>query len=449
MPKNIVIGGGIAGFHVLEDVLKRAPEQAKNFMLITKEKLGWPSTCGIPFGLAGEYDLKQLEIRPPSYYREKGFDVKTETEVTSINIEDSTVSIGEERIGYDKLIIATGRKPFLPPIKGIALEGVYTLSTLTDAFKVEKAMKDAKEAVIIGAGVVGLETAAAFSSKGIKTTVVRSRAGSLPSVLPLNIDPDMAAIVQKRLEDRGVQVMASAAVSSINGKEKVESVTAGGREIPADLVVVATGIRPEVELARKAGIEIGETGGIKTDSALHVKKGKTYLSNVYALGDCVEVISGVTYRPVLSALGSTASLQSRVIVDNLLGGKSIVPFYLSPFVTSIAGLQVGSVGATFHTATNIIGIEPIIGKSTKLTRARYYPGAKQVTVKLLFDCERLIGAQVISEETVAERINLLTIAIMKELTAKELWLMERCFNPAVSLMTDAIVDAAMDALNKM
>ncbi|KYH36258.1 MAG: putative NADH oxidase [Candidatus Hecatellales archaeon B24] len=445
MPKNIVIGGGLAGFHVLEDVLKRAPEQAKNFMLITKEKLGWPSTCGIPFGLAGEYDLKRLEIRPPSYYREKGFDVKTETEVTSINVEDNTVSIGEEKIRYGNLIIATGKKPSLPPIEGIGLEGVYTLTTLTEAFKVEKAMKDAKEAVIIGAGVIGLETAAAFSSRGIKTTVIEL----MPSVLPLNIDSDMAAIVQKRLEDRGIRVMTSTAVNFINGKEKVESVTAGGREIPADLVVVATGIRPEVELARKAGIEIGETGGIKTDSALHVKKGKTYLSNVYALGDCVEVISGVTYRPVLSALGSTAALQSRVIVDNLLGGKSIVPFYLSPFVTSIAGLQVGSVGATFQTAKNTIGIEPIIGKSTKLTRARYYPGAKQVTVKLLFDCERLIGAQVISEETVAERINLLTIAVMKRLTAKELWLMERCFNPAVSLMTDAIVDAAMDALNKM
>ena len=445
MPKNIVIGGGLAGFHVLEDVLKRAPEQAKNFMLITKEKLGWPSTCGIPFGLAGEYDLKRLEIRPPSYYREKGFDVKTETEVTSINVEDNTVSIGEEKIRYGNLIIATGKKPSLPPIEGIGLEGVYTLTTLTEAFKVEKAMKDAKEAVIIGAGVIGLETAATFSSRGIKTTVIEL----MPSVLPLNIDSDMAAIVQKRLEDREIQVMTSTAVNSINGKEKVESVTAGGREIPADLVVVATGIRPEVELARKAGIEIGETGGIKTDSALHVKKGKTYLSNVYALGDCVEVISGVTYRPVLSALGSTAALQSRVIVDNLLGGKSIVPFYLSPFVTSIAGLQVGSVGATFQTAKNTIGIEPIIGKSTKLTRARYYPGAKQVTVKLLFDCERLIGAQVISEETVAERINLLTIAVMKRLTAKELWLMERCFNPAVSLMTDAIVDAAMDALNKM
>ncbi len=446
MAKNIVIGGGICGFHVIEEILKRAPDKAKDFMLIKRETgWGWPSTCGIPFALEGILDLRAIEIHPVEYYLEKGIEIRTGTEVTSINTEDNSISIGEERLEYENLIIATGSNPFVPPIKGVDLDGVYTLGGVIDAEKVLKAMESAKEAVIVGAGVIGLETAVAFHSKGIKTTVIEL----LPSVLPVNIDPDMASMVQERLESTGINIVTNTMVTSINGKEKVESVTAGDKEYPADLVLIATGVRPNVELARKAGIEIGETGGIRVDSALHVRKDGKYLRNVYALGDCIESIDGVTHRPINSAISSTCAVQSRILVDNILGGNTLYPFCLSPFVTTLAGLQIGSVGATTRTAREVLGIEPIVGKATRLTRARYYPGAKRVTVKLLFGDEKLIGAQVISEETVPDRINTLTLAIQKGVTAKELWTLERCFNPPLSLLTDAVVEAARDALNKM
>lgn len=442
---KIVIGGGICGFHVISEIQKRDPEKAKNFMLIKKEaNWGWISTCGIPYALEGKYGMKAIEVHPVDHYLEKGIEIREGTEVTSINPKDNSINVGEERLEYDDLIIATGSYPFVPPISGTELEGVYTIGGITDAIKVQKAMENAEEAVVIGAGVIGLENAVAFQSKDIKTTVIEL----LPSVLPTYADPDMASLVQERLESIGINIVTNTEVTSIDGKERAESVTAAGKEYPTDMVLVATGVRPNVELARKAGIEIGETGGIRVDSALHVRKNKKSLKNVYALGDCVESTDAVTHLPINSALSSTCSLQSRIIIDNILGGNSRFSSCLSPFLTTLAGLQVGSVGVTTHTAREVLGIEPIVGKSKKITRARYYPDAKDITVKLIFDYERLIGAQLISEENIPERVNALCLAIRKGVTAKELWTLERGFNPPLTLMTDAIVDAARDALNK-
>jgi NADH oxidase (H2O2-forming) len=207
-----------------------------------------------------------------------------------------------------------------------------------------------------------------------------------------------------------------------------------------------------VDLARKAGIEIGELGGIITDCKLHVKKekGGEYLENVYALGDCVEVIDWVTKRPTLSMLASTGIAQSRIIADNLFGGRNCVfnPC-LSPIATAVSDLQIGSIGVRFEIAKKF-GIIPITGKRSKFTRVRYYPRRKPLTVKLLFDGERkLIGAQVVSGECVADRLSEYSVAIRKGITAEELLSIERCFEPSLSLHVDATVDAVRDAMKKM
>jgi NADH oxidase (H2O2-forming) len=304
------------------------------------------------------------------------------------------------------------------------------------------ASKEFHNALVIGGGWIGLQTAVALSNRGVQTRVVEK----FPHLLPALLDPDMASIVRKNLEN-DITFHLGEAVNAIDGRQRVETVKVGDEEFPADIVLISTGMRPNVDIARGAGIEIGETGGIVTDPAMRIKKGGCYLDNVYALGDCVEVMDAITYRPRLSQLASTALIQSRVVANNILGiGSSYNPC-LSPSVANISGLQVGSVGVTTETARRY-GIQIKAGRAVKHTRARYFPKRKVIVAKLIFEAfgERLIGAQIISQENVAERINELTLGIKAGIAAKDIWMRERCFDPSLTMVEDVMVDAAMNAV---
>lgn len=443
--KVVIIGGGAAGIDVLE-LLHRGKEGAEEIeiTLIKKESEGFFSACGLPFALGGVYSIKDLVLFEPNLYIEKGDDFRAASEVTSIDLENSCVRVDtNEEIAYDCLVIATGSKPFIPPIEGTDLEGVHTLSGREDGERLEAAMnaEATRNALIIGGGMIGLQAAVAFSKKGIKTTVVEM----LPYLLPAILDADMASVVQKWLR-KDVYFVLGKSVSAISGKQHVESVAVGGEEIPADLVLLSAGMRPNVDIVKDAGIEIGESGGIVVDHSLHVKKGKSYLDNVYALGDCIEVIDTVTYRPRLSQLASTALIQARVVANNLLGISTSYEPCLSPTVASVSGLQVGSVGVTSETARRY-GLKTKAGRAVKYTKARFFPTRKLIIAKMLFEAgtEKLVGAQLISEETVAERINELTLAIKAGITATDMVMRERCFEPSLTMVEDVIVDAALKA----
>jgi len=450
--KVVIIGGGDAGTYTLEAIFKKGAEVLKQFdiTLVKKERGGSSSICAVPFALQGVFSMKEVaEIDPPETFIKHGIDYRTETEATSINLENSTVSLSTgEEIKYDYLVIATGRKPRIPEIEGTDLEGVYTMSTVEDGKRIEAAMNapEAKNAVVIGGGPIGLQVALAFLKNGLKTTVVVGHPTPLSSML----DPDMGSIVRERLEKEGVEFIFGKSVDSIKGDgAKVKSVVVGGEEIPADVVVISRGMLPNADLAEKAGIEIGETGGIVTDQFLHVKKDGNYIKNVYALGDCVEVVDAITLRPRLSQLASTALVQAKVVANNLMGISYSLEPSLSPAVATIADFQVGSVGITSAIAERY-GIKVISGKKEKPTKARFYPGRKSMAVKLLFDAytEKLIGAQLISEDMVADRIDGLCNAIRKGMTAKELSRMEKSFDPCVSLHRDVMVDAAESAVEQ-
>ncbi len=443
--KVVIIGGGAAGVDVLELLLRgQGAAEEMEITLLKKEEEGFFSTCGLPFALQGMYSIKDLSLFEPEFYRAKGIDFRTETEVTSINLEEGYVRVDSiEEIRYDELVIATGSKPFIPPLEGTNLEGVYTLSGREDGEKVEAAMSaNPRNALVIGGGIAGLQTAVAFSKRGIYTTVVEM----FPYLLPSILDADMASIVQKWLY-KEISFILGKPVSAIKGEQRVKSVIVGEEEIPADIVLMSAGMRPNVDIAREAGIEVGESGGIVTDRALRVKKGKLYLDNVYALGDCVEVIDAVTYRPRLSQLASTALIQARVVANNIRGISSSYEPCLSPTVATISGLQIGSVGVITEVARRY-GIKIKVGKAIKYTKARFFPGRKLIIAKLLFEAytEKLIGAQIISGETVAERINELTLAIRAGITARDIWMRERCFDPSLTMVEDVIVDAALKAV---
>ncbi|MGZ4924129.1 MAG: FAD-dependent oxidoreductase [Halobacteriota archaeon] len=444
--KVVIIGGGAAGIDVLELLLRGCKDPGKmKITLLKKEDEGFFSMCGLPYALQGMYSTISLNLFEPDFYIDRGIDFRTSAEVTGIFLKENYVLLSSgERLYYDFLVIATGSSPFIPPIKGANMGGVYTIGNSKDGKLLEKAVteEELENALVIGGGLIGLQTAAAFSKKGITTRVVER----CPHLLPSLIDKDMASIIKKYLDDDLIFLLGTT-VDVIKGSQHVESVNAGGDEFPADIVLIAAGMLPNIDISRKAGLEIGESGGIVTDLSLRVKKGSSHLENVYALGDCIEVIDAMTYRPRLSLLASTALTQARVVARNILGEPSYYEPCLSPSAANILGMQVGSVGATSEIAHEY-GIPTKVGKSVKQTRARFFPGGKVITAKLIFEAfsEKLIGAQIISQESVAERINELTLGIKAGITAKDIWMRDRCFDPSLSMLEDVIVDAALNAV---
>ncbi len=456
--KVVIVGGGIAGIYVLRNLLARREEveDGLDLTLIKRERSGWVSTCGLPFALRGWYEIKRTEINEPKFFLDQGVDFRTETEVTRLNLDDRAITLGTgEELSYDYLVIATGRKPSVPDaVLKSELEGIYTFNNELDAEKIEASIAGAKYAFVRGRGIIGLQAAVAFATRGLKTTVL----GGPPSLLPSSLDPDMGEMVKKWLEEKhGIRfILERKEITGVKGDGgRVRAVIVGeGEEIPADVVVIARGMKPNVELALDAGIETGESGGIVTDRALHVKRGRSYLREVFSLGDCTEVIDGVTHRPRLSQLASTVVVQAKVIADNIISDIKAQPSLysicepcLSPTVAEIGGLLVGSVGLTTEGATRA-GIKTLSGVATKLVKARYFPGAKPLTLKLLFDAytHKLIGAQMVGESTVAERVNEMELAIRAGMTAEEMRNTERCYDPSLSLLIDVTIDATEKAI---
>ena len=460
MAKRVVIvGGGIAGIYVLRSLLARKSDvdEEMDFTVLKREKSGWVSTCGLPFALRGWYEIERTEINKPQFFLDLGVDFRTETEVAKLNLDESSLVLktGEE-LKYDYLVIATGRKQ---EVKETILEGVYTFNNEEDAEKIEAALnrEEVENAYIRGRGIIGLQAAAAFSTRGLKTTVH----GGPPSLLPSNLDPDMADMVKERMEKDDIRfILDKREIIAIKGQEgRVTSVVIGGKEgekeeIPADIVIIGKWMIPEVDLAWDAGVDIGESGGIVTDRSMHVKKGRGHITNVYAVGDCTEVVDAITHRPRLNQLASTAVTQATVIADNILSDISEQPglyspceYCFGPTAADVGGVLIGSVGVTSEAASRA-GIKTISGKATKLTKARYFPGATPLTLKLIFDAytKKLIGAQMIGEFTVAERVNELGLAIRAGITAEELRSMERCYDPSLALLVDVTIDAATAAL---
>jgi NADH oxidase (H2O2-forming) len=434
--KIVIVGGGVAGMTLAMDLTRKKGNF--HITVIKKEAMGSYSPCGMPFVLEGKVErMEDIILKTTDFYISRGIDLKTECEVTNLDLDKKLVILNSgENIEYDFLVIATGRKSFIPPIEGVELDGVYTLSTYDEGNILNEAMMGASKAVIIGAGIIGLETAVAFAHNKIKTTVIEM----LPYIMPQILDSDMAGILQKRLKDMGIEIHCATRVSSIKGDKEVNAVITDKGEFPADLALIAAGVRPNADLAEKAGLEIGDSKGIIVNQSLNVKKGDEFLNNVFALGDSVQINDAVTVKSKISALASTAALQARIIAENISGGGEKIKGYLSPAITIIGNLQVGSVGLTTHMA-NQVRLEVKIGRATGQTRSSYYPDNKLINIKLLAHDNRLVGAQIISEEDVKERINAITLAIHNKMTVSELLYTERCFTPPLSLLTDPFIRA--------
>jgi len=447
LPKRIVIvGAHAAGIDAASAARKR--DRTAEITLITEERNAGYSRCGIPFVIGGQIpEFENLVVFPPAFYQMMKLTLKTQTKTTSINTTNKTIeTLSEngknETIPYDSLIIATGANPFMPPIKGKEKQGLNSLRTLEDGKEIDRALRNgAKSAVVMGAGLIGLEIAAAFHERGLKATVVEL----LPQILPQMLDPDMAKIVQESAQQKGINIATGKCVEEFLGKDKVTGIIAGGEQFDADLFVSAFGVRANTQLAVSANIVLGETKGIKANLRM-----ETSAKDVYAIGDCAETNHIVTQKPVLPQLGTVAVRQGKVAGINAAGGYSLFTGALGSAVTRLFDTDIGVTGLT-EAAAQKARMDTLTGAITSKTRAEYYPGALPIKVKLVIEKEstRIIGAQIVGGEEVTQRINAISFAIQKQMTVQELAKADTAYAPPVCETWEPIVLAAEMVLMKL
>ena len=444
--KVVIIGSGAAGLSTASNIRKY--DEDIEITVITRESIIAYSPCAIPYVLCGKVDcFEDIVMHKPEDYLEKNINIVINAEVFEVSSRENKLKYNfnngylkvVKELSYDYLVIASGATSFIPPIEGTHLNGVFKIRTIEDGFKIKEWAEKNHNAVVVGAGLIGLETAYGLKEMGLNVIVTEM----LPQIIPRSLDPDMASIVQQYMENDGLQVILGNPIEEIIGDKRVEKAIIGEEVLNADMVIMATGIRPQIKLAKMAGCDIGRW------AILVNEKMQTSVPNIYAVGDCVEVYDAITGQNTQSPLGTTAVRQGKIAAKNIVGMSAEFRPVLNAMVSKIGQLEFGAVGSTKSWAVHN-GMEVITGKSKALTKARYYPGAKTIDVKMICTLNgRIIGCQIIAEERVAERIDTMSLAIAKDVTCSELAAMEFSYAPPVSMVIDPIILAAEDACWKL
>ena len=448
----VVIGGGAAGLKAASRI--RRKDGNANITVVEAGKYISLGKCGLPYYVGGlVHELDDLRkttygaVRDEEFFRKlKNIDVLSETVATEIDRKRKVVKIerrgSEDELGYDYLVISTGARPLKPPIEGINAEGVTTFATPEDAEKIIEMWEEgAEKAVIIGAGFIGLESAEALRNLDMEVTVIEM----MDRVAPAMLDKEMAILVENHLREKGVKVLTSTRVEKIvteNGK--VGAVIANGREYPADIVIVAAGIKPNSEIAEKAGLKIGETGGIWVDEYM-----RTSDESIYAGGDCVETTFLLTGEKIIAPFGDVANKQGRVIGENITGGKAIFPGVIGTAIFKVFDLTVASAGVNEEKAKKA-GFDYLTVLAPSADRAHYYPQTSYIRLKLIVEkgSWRVIGVQGAGMGEVAKRIDVLSTAIQAGMTIDQLSNIDLAYAPPYSPALDPVINIANVAMNK-
>jgi NADH oxidase (H2O2-forming) len=442
----IIIGANAAGVEAASAARKK--DRSAEITLLTLEKNAGYSRCGLPFVIGGVIpNFRDLIVYPPAYFQMLKLDLRNETKVTAINTTEKTIAIiakdgAAETLQYDSLVVATGADAFMPPIKGREKQGILSLRGLEDGERIDAAVKNgAKSAVIMGAGLIGLETGVALIERGLKVTIVEM----LPQILPQMLDADMAKMMQDHLETKGMSILTGQAVEEFLGDEKVTAIMAGGERIEAHMFISAFGVRANTKLAVDAGIPLGETRAIKTNTRM-----ETDVKDVYAVGDCAESMNMITHKATCAQLGTIAVRQGKVAGANAAGNYSLFTGVLASAVTRLFDVEAGVTGLTEKAAARN-SIEVVTGAISSKTKADYYPTAKPIKVKLIVEKEsqNIIGAQIIGGEEVTQRINALSFAIQKQMTVRELAKADTAYAPPLCETWEPMVLAAEMVLMKL
>lgn len=440
--KIIVIGSGAAGMSAASTAKSKDP--TAEIIVFTEDVDIAYSPCAIPWGIEGRTGWDDIVMHKPEWYAsERDITVKCQTKVDSVDEASKTVSANGETYPYDKLIIATGGKVFVPPINGIDLDNVFVVRTITDGKKIQAALSDAQSVVIGGAGVIGLELAVSLRAMGKDVTIIEMMNQTIPRIA----DKDIADNIQAHLESKGIKFVMKAPIQSVNGDGKVSSITAADVEYPCDVVIFATGVRANLEIPKALGLDIGQLGAVVVAPTLNPYRRGRLVPDVFVAGDLVQCESAIMPGPTMSQLGSTAVKQGVVAGNNAAcDDKMLFGPVASPWVSVIGDKQVAGTGLS-QSLASWYGIDTIEGKAAGLTRARYYPGGKELIVKVLADktTHRIIGGQIIAGEEATGRIDWITAAAINGMTAEEFLVRsETAYCPPTSMVKDVVISAVED-----
>ncbi|WXG42881.1 MAG: FAD-dependent oxidoreductase [Promethearchaeati archaeon SRVP18_Atabeyarchaeia-1] len=449
--KIVVIGAGAAGTSAALET--RKVNREAEVTVINSEEYPEYSRCGLPYAVSGHIPkFENLILHDEGWYDKFGkVKLMLRSEVTEIVPSSNLVKVrheggAEEELQYDSLIIATGSKPSSPPILGLNKKGILSLRTIGDGKNIMTAGARGKKAIVVGAGLIGLELAEALHARGAHVTVIEF----LPNVLLAMVDEDIADVVRKKIEEAGVKLLLNTKVDEAIGQDRVQGVVATNRQtnqkitVEADILVLAAGIKPDTTLAEKSGVALGPAKAIKVDEHM-----RTNIKGIYSAGECTEYLDFITGTPVRVGLGTIAVRQGKVAGINAAGGNATMEPLLNTRVTELFGLEIAGVGPLSEAATKA-GIKLITGKFRGSTLPEYMPDGKEIVVKVLANEQgKIVGAQIVGEEQVAQRINVFAAAILKGTTVEEFSMLETCYAPPIAPTWDSITIAAESVAKKL
>ncbi|MFM9372512.1 FAD-dependent oxidoreductase [Streptomyces sp. Da 82-17] len=445
----VVIGADAAGMSAASQARRLKGPDELEIVAFERGRFTSYSACGIPYWVGGQVDGRdELIARTPEEHRERAIDLRMRTEVTEIDVRGRRVrardldSDAESWTAYDKLVIATGARPVRPDLPGIDAPGVHGVQTLEDGQALLDTLRHTRgdRAVVVGAGYIGVEMAEALVNRGYRVTVVNRGAQPMAT-----LDPDMGALVGEAMAGMGMEMVNGAAVTKIlTGEDgRVRAVATDDAEYPADVVILGMGVRPNTDLAREAGLPLGEHGGLLTDLAMRVRGHE----NIWAGGDCVEVLDLVSGRERHVALGTHANKQGQTIGWGVGGDYATFPGVVGTAVSKVCDLEIARTGLREKDA-RAAGLQYVTATIESTSRAGYFPGSALMTVKMLAERRtgRLLGVQIVGREGAAKRVDIAAVALTAGLTADQLTTLDLGYAPPFSPVWDPILVAARKAV---
>ncbi|KKK06228.1 FAD-dependent oxidoreductase [Micromonospora sp. HK10] len=452
--RMIVIGGDAAGMAAASQARRRRRDRTD--LEITAFERGHftsYSSCGIPYWVSGQVQERdQLIARDPAAFRDKfDIDVRVRHEVTAIDLDRREVVArdlaggGEVRAGFDTLVYATGASPVRPAWAGGGVAGVFGVQTLDDGTALIDWLEHEprpRRAVVVGGGYIGVEMAEALLDRGLTVDLVEQADQPMATV-----DPDMGELVAEALRQTGIGIHTGLPVEGLAERDgRVSAVVTAEGPIPADVVVLGLGVRPNIALAEAAGLPIGPSGAVRVDRRMRVPG----VPGVWAAGDCVESLHRVSGLPVHIPLGTHANKQGRVAGINIGGGYATFPGVVGTAVTKVCELEVGRTGLRERDAV-AAGFEFITVLAESTNRAGYFPGARPMTVKLIAErpSGRLLGAQIVGWSEAAKRIDALAVALWNGMTVDEMTALDLGYAPPYAPVWDPVLIAAREAVEAL
>ncbi|WAZ24749.1 FAD-dependent oxidoreductase [Streptomyces cinnabarinus] len=444
----VVIGGDAAGMSAASQARRMKCAGELEIVAFERGNFSSYSACGIPYWVGGDVSAREeLIARTPEQHRARDIDLRMRTEVMEIDVAGQRVraravdSGAESWTSYDRLVIATGARPIRPELPGVDAPGVHGVQTLDDGQVLidTLARTRGRRAVVVGAGYIGVEMAEALINRGYEVTVVNR--GKEPMS---TLDPDMGRLVHEAMSGLGITMVDDAEVTEIlTGDDgRARAVATGDAEYPADVVVLGIGVRPETTLARAAGLPLGSHQGLLTDLGMRVRGH----ANIWAGGDCVEVLDLVSGQQRYIALGTHANKHGQVIGTNAGGGYATFPGVVGTAVSKVCDLEIARTGLREKDADRV-GLQYVTATIESTGRAGYYPGASPMTVKMLAERRtgRLLGVQIVGREGAAKRVDIAAVALTAGMTVEQMTALDLGYAPPFSPVWDPVLVAARKA----